>query len=109
MLRAVERHGAVDVVVQCRGVRPVAADRQHRRLRCQRPLSAGQARRRALFSVHTVARQAARLVDRLTLQVAALDGPVQPKALTRFRLPWVWNGEEAVLQSRAVDDAGKSP
>jgi len=37
---------------------------------------------------------------------ATLDGPVQPKALTRFRLPWVWHGEEAVLQSRAVDEAG---
>jgi sulfane dehydrogenase subunit SoxC len=39
-------------------------------------------------------------------QAAALDGPVQSKALTRFRLPWVWTGQQAVLQSRAVDDAG---
>lgn len=41
-----------------------------------------------------------------TWQTATLDGPVQPKALTRFRLPWVWTGQEAVLQSRAVDEAG---
>jgi sulfane dehydrogenase subunit SoxC len=39
-------------------------------------------------------------------QAATLDGPVQPRALTRFRLPWVWSGQEAILQSRAVDDAG---
>jgi sulfane dehydrogenase subunit SoxC len=39
-------------------------------------------------------------------QAAALDGPVQSRALTRFRLPWVWSGQEAILQSRAVDEAG---
>lgn len=39
-------------------------------------------------------------------QAAALDGPVQSRALTRFRFPWVWSGEEAILQSRAVDEAG---
>jgi sulfane dehydrogenase subunit SoxC len=37
---------------------------------------------------------------------AALESPVLPKALTRFRLPWRWNGEPAVLQSRATDDSG---
>ncbi|WP_332875814.1 sulfite dehydrogenase [Massilia sp. S19_KUP03_FR1] len=41
-----------------------------------------------------------------TWQMATLDGPVQPKALTRFRLPWIWSGEEAILQSRAIDEAG---
>jgi sulfane dehydrogenase subunit SoxC len=39
-------------------------------------------------------------------QAATLDGPVQSKALTRFRFPWVWTGQEAILQSRAVDEAG---
>ena len=39
-------------------------------------------------------------------QAATLDGPVQSRALTRFRLPWVWSGQEAILQSRAVDEAG---
>jgi sulfane dehydrogenase subunit SoxC len=39
-------------------------------------------------------------------RVAELDGPVQSRALTRFRLPWQWSGEEAVLQSRALDEAG---
>jgi sulfane dehydrogenase subunit SoxC len=39
-------------------------------------------------------------------QAATLDGPVQPRALTRFRCPWRWSGQEAILQSRAVDEAG---
>ncbi|QBE62350.1 sulfite dehydrogenase [Pseudoduganella lutea] len=37
---------------------------------------------------------------------AALDGPVQSRALTRFRFPWVWTGQEAILQSRGVDEGG---
>jgi sulfane dehydrogenase subunit SoxC len=37
---------------------------------------------------------------------AALDDPVLPKALTRFRMPWRWDGGPAVLQSRAVDESG---
>jgi sulfane dehydrogenase subunit SoxC len=39
-------------------------------------------------------------------RTAELDGPVQSRALTRFRLPWRWSGNEAVLQSRALDEAG---
>jgi sulfane dehydrogenase subunit SoxC len=37
---------------------------------------------------------------------AALQGPVLPKALTRFRMPWQWSGGPAVLQSRAIDQTG---
>ena len=37
---------------------------------------------------------------------AALQGPVNPKAFTRFRMPWKWDGQPAVLQSRAWDEAG---
>jgi sulfane dehydrogenase subunit SoxC len=37
---------------------------------------------------------------------AALDGPVLPMALTRFRLPWAWTGDRLSIQSRATDDAG---
>ena len=37
---------------------------------------------------------------------AQLQQPVLNRALTRFRYPWVWNGNEAILQSRAVDDTG---
>ena len=37
---------------------------------------------------------------------AALQGPVLPKAFTRFNLPWKWDGQPAILQSRAWDEAG---
>jgi len=37
---------------------------------------------------------------------AALQEPVLPKALTRFRIPWRWDGGPAVLQSRATDSSG---
>jgi sulfane dehydrogenase subunit SoxC len=37
---------------------------------------------------------------------AALDGPVLPQALTRFRMPWRWDGSPSTLMSRAVDETG---
>ena len=37
---------------------------------------------------------------------ALLNDPVMPKALTRFALPWIWNGQEAVLLSRCTDETG---
>ena len=37
---------------------------------------------------------------------AALSAPVMSRALTRFRLPWRWDGGAATLQSRATDDSG---
>lgn len=42
-----------------------------------------------------------------TWQAAQLDGPVLSKAVTRFRLPWRWDGSETILQSRAIDETGK--
>jgi sulfane dehydrogenase subunit SoxC len=41
-----------------------------------------------------------------TWQEASLDWPVLPVSHTRFRMPWTWSGEEAVLQSRTVDETG---
>ncbi len=38
---------------------------------------------------------------------AELVGTAYRKAHTRFRMPWKWNGSEAVLQSRCTDDAGE--
>ena len=35
---------------------------------------------------------------------AKLQEPLQRIALTRFTLPWTWNGEEALLMSRCTDD-----
>lgn len=37
---------------------------------------------------------------------AVLQEPILPKALTRFRAAWRWNGGPAVLQSRATDETG---
>jgi sulfane dehydrogenase subunit SoxC len=37
---------------------------------------------------------------------AALQGPIIAKSLTRFRLPWEWNGTRVQLQSRAIDEKG---
>src|SRR3989442_12875542 len=37
---------------------------------------------------------------------AALQAPVLPKAFTRFRMPWKWDGQPVVLQSRAWDESG---
>ncbi len=37
---------------------------------------------------------------------AELQAPVLPKAFTRFRIPWRWDGQPAVLKSRATDETG---
>lgn len=39
-------------------------------------------------------------------QTARLETPILSKALTRFNIGWVWNGEPAILQSRVVDETG---
>ena len=39
-------------------------------------------------------------------RTAKLQEPVMSKCLTRFRADWRWDGNGALLQSRAVDDSG---
>ena len=41
-----------------------------------------------------------------TWHLAELQEPVLSKSHTRFRFPWVWDGEPAILQSRATDESG---
>ncbi len=41
-----------------------------------------------------------------TWQDASLQQPVIRLAHVRFRLPWRWTGEEAILQSRCTDETG---
>ena len=41
-----------------------------------------------------------------TWQDARLQEPVLSKALTRFRLPWKWQGAPALIASRATDETG---
>jgi len=36
----------------------------------------------------------------------ALQAPILPLALTRFRIPWNWDGGPVLLQSRATDEKG---
>ncbi len=40
-------------------------------------------------------------------QLAQLHGPVLSKSLTRFSVPWQWDGRERVLLSRATDEQGR--
>jgi sulfane dehydrogenase subunit SoxC len=37
---------------------------------------------------------------------ASLQTPVLDRAFTRFSVPWQWNGQSCVLQSRAIDETG---
>ena len=39
-------------------------------------------------------------------QTARLHDPVLSKALTKFTLPWRWDGAPALLQSRVIDETG---
>ncbi|MBL8377785.1 MAG: sulfite dehydrogenase [Burkholderiales bacterium] len=39
-------------------------------------------------------------------KTATLQTPILSKCLTRFTLPWVWNGGEALLASRVTDSTG---
>jgi len=41
-----------------------------------------------------------------TWKDAKLASPVLTKAHTRFTFDWVWDGQEAVIQSRCTDDQG---
>jgi sulfane dehydrogenase subunit SoxC len=38
---------------------------------------------------------------------ATLSTPVLPRTLTRFRIPWKWNGGPAIVKSRATDSMGE--
>jgi sulfane dehydrogenase subunit SoxC len=41
-----------------------------------------------------------------TWHEAELQEPVLPICLTRFRLPWAWDGNAGTIQSRATDETG---
>ena len=40
-------------------------------------------------------------------RTARLEGPPMHKCLTRFNLDWVWDGQPAIIQSRATDETGQ--
>ena len=37
-----------------------------------------------------------------------MPGPVFSKCVTRFRMPWEWDGKPVVVQSRATDEKGNT-
>jgi sulfane dehydrogenase subunit SoxC len=39
-------------------------------------------------------------------KTAELHGPIMEKCLTRFTMPFEWNAEELLVQSRAIDETG---
>jgi sulfane dehydrogenase subunit SoxC len=39
-------------------------------------------------------------------QAAELQAPVLAKCATAFRLSWRWDGRDAILQSRCIDETG---
>ncbi len=41
-----------------------------------------------------------------TWHLAALQEPVLSMAHTRFRFPWVWNGQKTIIESRTTDETG---
>jgi sulfane dehydrogenase subunit SoxC len=42
--------------------------------------------------------------DGKSWKVAELQEPILTRALTRFRMPWQWDGKPALIQSRAIDE-----
>jgi len=54
----------------------------------------------------TIARVEITIDGGATWQAAELQTPVLPRAHTRFRWPWKWDGGEALIASRCTDDTG---
>ena len=70
--------------------------------------------RRGLYELTGIAWSGAGRISRVeisedagkTWRDANLQGPIYSKSFTRFRLPWEWDGNAVVLQSRAIDEKG---
>ena len=69
---------------------------------------------RGLYELTGLAWSGRGLIDRVEVTIdggrtwrdATLQEPRLPLALTRFRLPWRFEGQEAVIASRAIDETG---
>ncbi len=80
-----------------------------------RPSNANALHRKGVYEVTGLAWSGNGRIDKVEVSAdsgqtwaeAALQGPVLPIMLTRFRIPWEWRGGPAVLQSRAVDETGR--
>lgn len=80
-----------------------------------RPSNAMSLKKQGLYEITGLAWSGKGKISRVEVSVdggmtwgdAALEGPIQPKMLTRFRIPWLWEGGSAILQSRAYDEFGR--
>ncbi|MBT5075015.1 MAG: sulfite dehydrogenase [Kordiimonadaceae bacterium] len=80
-----------------------------------RPSNAMSLKKHGLYEITGLAWSGKGKIDRVEVSVdggktwaeAALEGPIQSIMLTRFRIPWLWQGEPAILQSRAIDEFGR--
>jgi len=80
----------------------------------QAPSGGMRIREPGLFVVEGIAWSGAGRIRRVEVSAdggvswapAVLDDPVEPMALTRFRIPWRWEGGSHLLMSRAFDEAG---
>lgn len=78
------------------------------------PSSTMRLRQKGIYPVSGIAWSGAGRVTKVeisadggnTWAIAELQAPVLRKALTRFRLPFDWRGQPAVLQSRVTDETG---
>lgn len=79
-----------------------------------RPSNAMSLKQKGLYEITGLAWSGKGKIARVEVSVdggntwadAVLDGPIQSKMLTRFRIPWMWEGGSAILQSRAIDEFG---
>jgi sulfane dehydrogenase subunit SoxC len=80
------------------------------------PSLSHQLKEPGMYTISGVAYSGAGRISKVTVSAdggkswgeAALQGPVHPQAFTRFVMPWRWDGQPAVLQSRAWDESGNA-
>lgn len=80
-----------------------------------RPSNAMSLKKKALYEITGLAWSGKGKIARVEVSVdggktwadATLEDPIQSKMLTRFRIPWLWEGGPAILQSRAIDEFGR--
>ena len=76
--------------------------------------SAGMEMRRGYVQITGLAWSGAGVVSKVEVSTdggrnwkeAKIQGPVHSKAHTRFTYDWAWDGQEAMLQSRCIDETG---
>lgn len=80
-----------------------------------RPSNAMNLKKKGIYEISGLAWSGKGKIARVEVSVdggntwadSALEGPIHTKMLTRFRIPWMWDGGPAILQSRAIDEFGR--